>query len=451
MKIIINPVWSVVDSNIPLCRKLLQFKYLAYRKAEYGGSHEEWTKQCMDKDGVFLTGLVPKLVRQLKTRNITVEYEVVKTAPTGIEPKLKVKKLYDYQLDAVKSAIARKRGVIHSSTGSGKTVIAMGIISAYPKHNILFIVPTIDLMTQTYREFVKEFDEMEVGIIGDGVFEPSRITVGIINSLYNHRLGNDYLHGLGITLVDECHRVSKLDGIYSKTLQQIPATIRIGLTATLPADTEAVYALEGNLGPVIYSVDRQGLTDTGRLAVPKIRILQIPIDADVSNLKKYSDVYSEGVVNSHKRNGIIIDEIAKYVLEGRTCLVIVRLLEHGQNLFDMIKMRYPKIRAYYAHGTTESEERERIRQELQARNMDVAITSTIWKEGVDIPSLNVVVNAAGSKSELFCLQVVGRGMRAAPGKDEFIILDFFDPSHHFLVSHFGYRIAMYFAQNWIKT
>jgi superfamily II DNA or RNA helicase len=292
---------------------------------------------------------------------------------------------------------------------------------------------------------------MEVGIIGDGVFEPSRITVGIINSLYNHRLGNDYLHGLGITLVDECHRVSKLDGIYSKTLQQIPATIRIGLTATLPADTEAVYALEGNLGPVIYSVDRQGLTDTGRLAIPKIRILQIPIDADVANLKKYSDVYSEGVVNSHKRNGIIIDEIAKYVLEGRTCLVIVRLLEHGQNLFDMIKMRYPKIRAYYAHGTTESEERERIRQELQARNIDVAITSTIWKEGVDIPSLNVVVNAAGSKSELFCLQVVGRGMRAAPGKDEFIILDFFDPSHHFLVSHFGYRIAMYFAQNWIKT
>jgi superfamily II DNA or RNA helicase len=173
------------------------------------------------------------------------------------------------------------------------------------------------------------------------------------------------------------------------------------------------------------------------------------MDKDVANLRKYTEVYDQGIVNNKKRNEIIIDEVAKHVLSGDTCLIIVRMLQHGSNLIEIMQSKYPAIRAFYAHGETESEDRERIRQALQDRTIDCAITSVIWREGVDIPSLNVVVNAAGSKSEIFCLQSLGRGMRTSKGKDSFILMDFFDNSHHYLVSHFGMRLSLYYDQNWM--
>lgn len=208
-------------------------------------------------------------------------------------------------------------------------------------------------------------------------------------------------------------------------------------------------SLEGNIGPVIHTVSQDYLEQIGKLATPKIKIIRIPPDKSLSNYRKYTEVYDMAVVNNRIRNSIIADEIGNQVSMGNTCLVIVRILDHGENILSTLINKYPQIRAFYAHGKTEAEEREIIRQALDHRTIDVAITSTIWKEGVDIPTLNVVINAAGSKSELFCLQVIGRGMRTSPGKTDFLIIDFFDPSSHYLVNHFGHRLSIYFEKGWM--
>jgi superfamily II DNA or RNA helicase len=449
MRITIGPIWSKADSNLPMIKSILTFKYSAYRPGEFGGKHVEYWKNVMSKEGEFLTGYVPRIVKKLLERNIPIEYTTLSPAPQPSPEQLRTKTLYDYQAEAVKIALARKRGVIVSSTGSGKTLIGLGIVKNFPHQNILWIAPTIDLLNQTYQRFLEEFDAPEIGIIGDGTFEPSRITIGIVNSLYNSRMESSFLHGIGVIIVDECHRVSKLTGMYAKTLQKVPAAFRIGLTATPSKDPEALWSCEGNIGPIIKEISTDHLTSIGKLATPKVKIIPIPKDNEIANIRKYSEVYQMGVVHNVKRNEIIVNEIANQVLKSNTVLVITKILDHGQNLINMLKGKYPLIRSFLAQGWTEGEERERIRQALEARTIDVAITSTIWKEGVDIPSLNVVVNAAGGKSEIFTLQAVGRGMRAAPGKDTFLIVDFFDPSSRYLVDHFGTRICLYYDKGWM--
>ena len=81
--------------------------------------------------------------------------------------------------------------------------------------------------------------------------------------------------------------------------------------------------------------------------------------------------------------------------------------------------------------------------------MDVVISSVIWKEGITISSLGAVINAAGGKFEIFPQQALGRGLGIATGKTEVVLVDFFDPSHPYLIDHFGHRFCLYMDLGWI--
>ena len=72
----------------------------------------------------------------------------------------------------------------------------------------------------------------------------------------------------------------------------------------------------------------------------------------------------------------------------------------------------------------------------------------VWKEGVDIPSLDCVINAAGGKSEIGTLQAIGRGLTKIEGKDETEIIDFLDP-YKFLAQHAIMRLQIYIKQGWL--
>ena len=74
---------------------------------------------------------------------------------------------------------------------------------------------------------------------------------------------------------------------------------------------------------------------------------------------------------------------------------------------------------------------------------------TIWKEGSNIPELDVVINASGGKSEMATIQIIGRGRRKTKTKSALIVYDFFDPSSRFLIEHFGFRVSLYTEMGWL--
>ncbi len=247
-------------------------------------------------------------------------------------------------------------------------------------------------------------------------------------------------------LVHNCHHLSTISGTYAKVLEQLPNTpMRLGFTGTLPYISEGKMVLEGYIGPVIFS---KSIQEVKSLAKPRIILRKVPFSQPVNDLRNYQDVYELGVVRNTRRNKIILDEAQKLVEEGKTVLILVTKILHGQILLRMARGSYA-FGVGFVYGDTSKFSRSEIKKNLESGFIPVVIADAVWREGIDIPSLGAVINASGGKSEIMTIQAIGRGLRKVEGKEEVIIVDFFDDSHRFLVGHFGSRICLYFSEGWM--
>ena len=68
------------------------------------------------------------------------------------------------------------------------------------------------------------------------------------------------------------------------------------------------------------------------------------------------------------------------------------------------------------------------------------VTRKLFGEGVDIPTIDVLINLAGGESVIAFTQMFGRGLRISEGKSRLIYIDFLDTSHDWLERHSYSRI-----------
>jgi superfamily II DNA or RNA helicase len=266
----------------------------------------------------------------------------------------------------------------------------------------------------------------------------------------------DLICHYGMVIVDEAHHLTSFKGTYADILSKLMAPIRIGLTATPHKDPEAVLVTEGLLGPLIgeYTIN-EGIKD-GFMATPKIILtrlakkrLTVPteIPGKVRELFRYDEVYDAGIVHNLELNRTIVDFAKEYAKQGKSCLIMVREILHRELLMNLCTRN--EVEAKFVYGNTDSEVRTLAKEYLNEKKLKCVICTAVWKEGVNIPELDVVINAAGGKAEIPALQAIGRGLRRTETKTELIFHDFFIPSHRFLVEHFGYRLTLYMDNGWI--
>ena len=112
--------------------------------------------------------------------------------------------LRDYQAKAVAVLVAGTQGCAVLPCGAGKTIIGVGIISKTGQPAII-MVHTKDLLEQ-WTETIRSVLGVEPGIVAEGVYDPRRITIAMVQSLAVlsgsalASLGNRF----GQLLVDEC-------------------------------------------------------------------------------------------------------------------------------------------------------------------------------------------------------------------------------------------------------
>jgi len=91
----------------------------------------------------------------------------------------------------------------------------------------------------------------------------------------------------------------------------------------------------------------------------------------------------------------------------------------------------------------------KIKEALDEKKIHCVIATAVWYEGISIRSLNVIINAAGGKSEIRTLQTIGRGLRVTDEKKTVIIWDVWDISHRYLIEHAGERLCTYMDSGWL--
>ena len=451
MKIeILNPIECRVGAALAtIIRPCLSYTAVTYVQGPYRKIRKEYQKSTMTRDDegnfYFYTGCLRRVLNYCHEKNVPVSVSGVEEKLGAGKFSLRTLTLREEQIRLVEAALKAGRGVIKAPTGIGKTAIGLAIISAYKDAKVLWLCHTKDLMYQAGGVCEKELGE-KVGYLGDGNSDLShRITMATRQSFI--KVAADYGHLYDIVIVDETHHISSLTGQYADILTNVFSPVRIGLTATLPTDQEATLAIESFIGPLIDEVTVAEGQELGIMADIKIKFLKLPISYKIKDLRRYQDVYEWGVVKREAQHRLVAETVRNHIGRGDSVLIIVNRIEHGNLLLETIKG--VGISCYFARGDTDSELRKEIKEALNNKDIHCVIATTIWKEGVDLPELNVIINAAGGKSEIGTLQAIGRGLRLTKTKRQLILYDIFDPSNNFLISHFGERLCLYSDMNWI--
>ncbi len=449
---IINNIWCrVMDA---LSKEYL-FPCLSYEAAywkqnKYGKERHTYRKSLIRQNGTFLSGHLIRIIDYCNRNDIEIEWKgSLDSVDTDCFPQLKGVTFRDDQMTMMMNAIAEQRGVIKSPTGSGKTLLILGIMSCFPDKRILFLCHMKEIFDQTLEK-LEQFGFKNIGIIGDGEYKlGDKIWVALVQSYYNLLKSEDKkVFGKDcwdIIIVDECHHISGTDRMYYDILTYYNAPMRLGFTATYPKKEEEFFALEGCLGELIGEVTVKEGIEAGFLSRPKVKILTVPLDVSLRPLS-YKLAYQDGIVNGKFRNRLVADTVKELNREGKTVLVIVREIEHGDNI--MKEMEKVGVNALFVNGqdARNRDEKREIRHAFDEKKIMTVVATCVWKEGVNIPNLDCVLLAAGGRK---VEQQIGRGFRKTETKDEFLIIDLFDNSNRHFVSQFGERISFYCEMEWL--
>jgi len=432
----LDPIWARVNLYskwLNTLRSELGYKKVYWTSSIFGNKKKnvEWVS-CISKNGFFGAGLIWEIEKRwpdIKIKKFSFDRKLF---PISVSVKLR-----DYQIRMVVKALKATRGILYAPTGSGKTV--MGAALASTVNNCVFIVHTKALLEQNSKELEKLLRE-EVGIFGTGKREVKRITVCMIQTLSNltRKEFKDYnFDKFEMVIVDEAHHAHSSS--YQEILKKFKSFYRYGLTAT-PHELwtkEEYMKVTALLGPIVAKVSYQELEEEGYVACPIVCICNI---LHKKENKNWNSIYRNWIVRNYERNRLVAEIAKKLASCNKSVLIQVALIEHGEEIKKFLE------EAELVKGSTPDEVQLNIKEALKQKKTKIVISTTVWKEGVDIPSLDCVINATGKKSRISTIQSVGRALRPKEGKA--IIIDFMDRNQKYLEEHSFERLKIYKSLGW---
>lgn len=456
-----NPIFSTIPKlEISEVLDIISYKYEYWLEGRFHKEKSIYYKQALfDKNSnpvKIYTGHIPRIIKELKELNI-------ETKVHGEIPKLKKQKeiylkqrpeinfqeLREFQRDIIESIIKVGRGVIESPTGTGKTAMQAGLMSAFPDAKILLLCHTVGIIKQTAKELIAwDFKNIQIIGAGEGTTSPKeKICLSTVQSFAKLN-PETYAEFYDIIIVDEMHRVSSFQGQYATILNNCYAPLRVGFTATLPKKEESVLAYEAFLGEKIKVMHYQDTEKMGITAKPKIKIIKLPLQDSLRSIRNYRDLYGLGVTHNDIRNNKIVDIIEQQVNLNESILIFVTEIVHGKRIQEIFNKRY-KTLLPFVNSEMPVNEREEIKNKLNSKELPYCLATSSWREGINIPELNNILIGGIGKSEIALLQGVGRGNRKTSNKNSFKLWLLFDESNYHLVNHFGNTISILSEKDWL--
>jgi superfamily II DNA or RNA helicase len=328
-----------------------------------------------------------------------------------------------YQIEALDRITKDKQlsGIIEGATAFGKTMVFLALCKMITDR-ILIIFPGKDLVFQTFKE-AKKFGIEDIGLIsGASINHGKRVMLCNFQSLEKLE-GFENYKSFKTVFIDEMH--SAKAGTIFKFLKKVPASIRIGFSAT-PFKPTSDGALDNalnkaNLGEIIYSKKAKALMDEGFISQVEIRFLKVDQPSHSNYTAFHTKAVDDYIVRNDYRNNLI-----KRIVESsdKLTLIIVQRREHGEILERLI----PSSKSYL-HGDVKPQHRSLIQKQFNEGKVRVVITTVIWTQGIDIPNLERLIVAGAGKSFYQTIQRIGRGLRKNEKKTFLEVYDFIDETN----------------------
>jgi superfamily II DNA or RNA helicase len=189
-------------------------------------------------------------------------------------------------------------------------------------------------------------------------------------------------------------------------------------------------------GDVIYEISEEVLRERGVLS--EYRVLMLMVDHDSTDCvdTDYSVLLRKLIYDSKVRNGLLLRLIEMLREMGLKTLLMFHSVEHGRMISEMTGIPF-------ISGETSSDERESRKSEFLDARGGMLLASDIFKKGVTLPQVEVLINVDGGLEDANTIQKKGRVLGSTDTKNRSMVIDFFDMYRVHFKNHSLTRLNTY--------
>lgn len=412
-------------------------------------------------------GMAEDIARELK--RLGVDYRVRFKTKLKNKPKRfkwnQAVQMRPYQNEAVEAALGKPipgRCVLKMPIRSGKTKTVARILWRLGRP-ALFVVPSRWLLKQTIKALQECMPDAPVGQVGDGVYDPQFFTVATIQTLAGmapvrkdkrkgkpgrpaHPQYEVLMNMFDVGVFDEAHHITG-QGDWYRVFVDLNARFKIGVSATIFFDNKkeqenGIIWLRATCGPIRYQVSASRLIKEGYLLPQHVKMFRVKRPLG-ERRARWSQTHKRACITENKfRNDMIADIVSSYVNADTPKKTIVIANEHAHingicNALDEANVEFRILT-----GKTTTYKREGFVEDFIDGRFHVLVGNVLG-EGVDIPDVEIVVNAEGGQDEKKTWQRQ-RNLTVVEGSSKVpIMIDFYDEMSSIFERHSKKRLKVY--------
>lgn len=352
--------------------------------------------------------------------------------------------LRPYQQEAVDATIKhfkhhRSPALIVLPTGAGKSLV-IAELAKRAKGRVLVLAHVKELVAQNHAKYCAY--GLDADIFAAGLQKKQslgKVVFGSVQSVARHlSLFDD---NFSLLIIDECHRINEdKESQYQQIIQHLknnnPKLCLLGLTATpfrlgqgwiyhyhyhgmIRGDNECLFEDCIYELPLRYMIKHGFLVTPERLDMPIVHYDFSQLALQPSGLFNQNELNKE--LKKQKRiTPLIIKQIVEYAQKRRGVMIFASTVEHAKEILTLL----PAHEASLVSAETVTSERDAIIERFKQQQLKYLVNVAVLTTGFDAPHVDLIAILRPTESVSLYQQIVGRGLRLYPGKEDCLILDY---------------------------
>ena len=335
--------------------------------------------------------------------------------------------LFDYQADMVKRVQEAFRHhdsvMVQMPTGTGKTYLLAALVGLFLKEEVWVVAHRRELVSQIKDTLEKFFSSLK------------STSIKVISIQWLSRHYGEMEEKPGLIVIDEAHHA--LAETYAEVMNAYPKAKKLGLTAT-------PYRLNGKgftdlFDTLLCSWSMEKFIAEGRLSLYDYYSIK-PDSADQLLIDLLQKRGADGDYQQKELNEVMdvkpsLERLCLTIKEyvpGKKGIVYAISIQHAEHIAEFY--RENGIKAVAISSKTPSSLRKELIERFKSSSLLSSLNSTsdeievlvsvdLFSEGFDCPDVEFIQLARPTLSLAKYMQMVGRGLRVAEGKEYCVILD----------------------------